>query len=133
MKCLVSIKCLECPTRLVGFSGYREGKHEEALVRFETLLGLQPLPRERAVASYNLACCYSKLGNVRPTPHPSLPFFSAERNVRVCTIPCLCSMYALCCSRIFAKMSEGKFIMHSCHMGEEPKIRNVTYGSALNG
>lgn len=31
---------------------------------FETVLGSKPTDREEAVASYNVACCYSKLGNV---------------------------------------------------------------------
>jgi hypothetical protein len=44
--------------------GCRQGKYEEALVDFETVLGSKPTDREEAVASYNVACCYSKLGNV---------------------------------------------------------------------
>jgi hypothetical protein len=47
-----------------GLRLYKQGKYEEALVDFETVLGSKPTDREEAVASYNVACCYSKLGNV---------------------------------------------------------------------
>lgn len=42
----------------------RSSKFEEALGQFETVLGLKPEAREEAVASYNVACCYSKLDQV---------------------------------------------------------------------
>ncbi|GAQ88883.1 protein containing PDZ domain, a K-box domain, and a TPR region [Klebsormidium nitens] len=47
-----------------GLKLYRQGQYEAALVEFETVLGSKPTDREEAVASYNVACCYSKLGNV---------------------------------------------------------------------
>lgn len=47
-----------------GLASYKAGDYEEALVQFETVLGLQPSRKEDAVASYNVACCYSKLGEV---------------------------------------------------------------------
>lgn len=42
----------------------RAGKYEEALGKFETILGLKPDIKEEGVASYNVACCYSKLNQV---------------------------------------------------------------------
>ena len=45
---------------------FRSSKFEEALGKFETVLGLKPEAREAAVASYNVACCYSKLDQVGP-------------------------------------------------------------------
>lgn len=47
-----------------GLKLYKAGKYEEALVHFESVLGLKPEAREEAVASYNVACCYSKLNQV---------------------------------------------------------------------
>eukprot|EP00246_Nothoceros_aenigmaticus_P015048 TRINITY_DN6056_c0_g1_i1.p1 TRINITY_DN6056_c0_g1~~TRINITY_DN6056_c0_g1_i1.p1 ORF type:complete len:278 (-),score=56.19 TRINITY_DN6056_c0_g1_i1:267-1040(-) len=47
-----------------GLNLYRAAKYEEALERFETILGLKPDVKEEGVASYNVACCYSKLGQV---------------------------------------------------------------------
>jgi tetratricopeptide (TPR) repeat protein len=34
------------------------------LEKFETVLGLKPEAREEAVASYNVACCYSQLKQI---------------------------------------------------------------------
>ncbi|CAI8618819.1 unnamed protein product [Vicia faba] len=39
----------------------RNAKYEEALERFESVLGTKQEPDEAAVASYNVGCCYSKL------------------------------------------------------------------------
>eukprot|EP00271_Cylindrocystis_brebissonii_P012982 TRINITY_DN32515_c0_g1_i1.p1 TRINITY_DN32515_c0_g1~~TRINITY_DN32515_c0_g1_i1.p1 ORF type:complete len:376 (+),score=55.06 TRINITY_DN32515_c0_g1_i1:132-1130(+) len=47
-----------------GLRMYKQGSYAEALVHFETLLALEPPPREEGVASYNAACCLSKLGKV---------------------------------------------------------------------
>ncbi|KAL2630605.1 hypothetical protein R1flu_015291 [Riccia fluitans] len=47
-----------------GLKLYRAGKYEEALVRFESVLGLEPEFRESRVACYNVACCYSKLNQI---------------------------------------------------------------------
>lgn len=47
-----------------GLKLYKAGKYEEALVHFESVLGLKPEAREEAVASYNVACCYSKLNQI---------------------------------------------------------------------
>ncbi|CAM6119424.1 unnamed protein product [Calypogeia fissa] len=44
-----------------GVKLYKAGKYQDALGRFETVLGLKPEFRETAVASYNVACCYSRL------------------------------------------------------------------------
>jgi hypothetical protein len=43
----------------------RDGKYEEALEKFESVLGSKPEPSEAAIASYNVACSYSKLGRVQ--------------------------------------------------------------------
>ncbi|XP_010534850.1 PREDICTED: uncharacterized protein LOC104810318 [Tarenaya hassleriana] len=43
----------------------RSGKYEEALEKFESVLGSRPTPEEASVASYNVACCYSKLNQVK--------------------------------------------------------------------
>lgn len=48
-----------------GLKLYKDGKYEEALERFESVLGSKPEPNEAAVASYNVACCYSKLNKVQ--------------------------------------------------------------------
>ncbi|KAJ7231257.1 hypothetical protein O6H91_Y457600 [Diphasiastrum complanatum] len=47
-----------------GLKLYKAGNYESALEKFESVLGLKPEPREEAVASYNVACCYSKLNQV---------------------------------------------------------------------
>lgn len=43
---------------------YRDAKYEEALEKFESVLGSRLEPEEASVASYNVACCYSKLNQV---------------------------------------------------------------------
>lgn len=43
----------------------RDGKYEEALEKFESVLGSKPEPSEASIASYNVACSYSKLGRVQ--------------------------------------------------------------------
>eukprot|EP00262_Sarcandra_glabra_P017085 TRINITY_DN5747_c0_g1_i2.p1 TRINITY_DN5747_c0_g1~~TRINITY_DN5747_c0_g1_i2.p1 ORF type:complete len:311 (+),score=51.84 TRINITY_DN5747_c0_g1_i2:170-1102(+) len=48
-----------------GLKLYRNGKYEEALEKFESVLGLKPEPNEASVASYNVACCYSKLNQIQ--------------------------------------------------------------------
>ncbi|KAH7560344.1 hypothetical protein ACOSP7_017587 [Xanthoceras sorbifolium] len=48
-----------------GLQLYRTGKYEEALERFESVLGSKPSPEEASVASYNVACCYSKLNQIK--------------------------------------------------------------------
>ncbi|XP_057861979.2 protein MET1, chloroplastic isoform X3 [Cryptomeria japonica] len=47
-----------------GLKYYREGKYESALEKFESVLGSKPEPKELAVTSYNVACCYSKLNQL---------------------------------------------------------------------
>lgn len=62
---------------LLSFSslaGRRSAKYEEALEKFESVLGSRPDPTEASVASYNVACCYSKLNQV-------LYYFTHKRNV----------------------------------------------------
>lgn len=50
---------------LVRFlSSGRSGNYEQALEKFESVLGSKPEPNDAAVASYNVACCYSKLNQV---------------------------------------------------------------------
>ncbi|KAL5563708.1 hypothetical protein UlMin_033455 [Ulmus minor] len=44
-----------------GLQLYKSAKYEEALEKFESVLGSKPDPDEASVASYNVACCYSKL------------------------------------------------------------------------
>lgn len=44
-----------------GLKLYKGGKYEEAREKFESVLGSKPEPLEASVASYNVACCYSKL------------------------------------------------------------------------
>lgn len=48
-----------------GLQLSRSGKYEEALEKFESVLGSRPTPEEASVASYNVACCYSKLNQVK--------------------------------------------------------------------
>ncbi|CAM6047498.1 unnamed protein product [Sphagnum compactum] len=47
-----------------GLELYKAAKYEAALEKFETVLGLKPEAREEAVASYNVACCYSQLKQI---------------------------------------------------------------------
>ncbi|KAH9318543.1 hypothetical protein KI387_020312, partial [Taxus chinensis] len=47
-----------------GLKFYRDGKYEAALEKFETVLGSKPEPKEVAVTSYNVACCYSQLNQL---------------------------------------------------------------------
>ncbi|GAB4835097.1 uroporphyrin-III C-methyltransferase [Ancistrocladus abbreviatus] len=44
---------------------YRNGKYDEALEKFESVLGSKPTQDEASVASYNVACCYSKLNQTQ--------------------------------------------------------------------
>ncbi|XP_028759672.1 protein MET1, chloroplastic [Neltuma alba] len=48
-----------------GLQLYKNAKYEEALEKFESVLGSKPEPEEAAVASYNVACCYSKLNQIQ--------------------------------------------------------------------
>ncbi|KAK1429049.1 hypothetical protein QVD17_11248 [Tagetes erecta] len=48
-----------------GLQLYKSGKYDEALEKFESVLGSKPEPDEASVASYNVACCYSKLNQVQ--------------------------------------------------------------------
>ncbi|OMO61400.1 hypothetical protein CCACVL1_23549 [Corchorus capsularis] len=48
-----------------GLQLYKSGKYEEALEKFESVLGSRPEPEEASVASYNVACCYSKLNQIQ--------------------------------------------------------------------
>ncbi|KAJ4811293.1 Tetratricopeptide repeat protein 30A [Rhynchospora pubera] len=48
-----------------GLKLYKSGKYEEALEKFESVLGLKPELEEVSIASYNVACCYSKLNQVQ--------------------------------------------------------------------
>ncbi|KAL2506671.1 protein containing PDZ domain [Abeliophyllum distichum] len=48
-----------------GLQFYKNGKYEEALEKFESVLGSKPESNEAAVASYNVACCYSKLNQIQ--------------------------------------------------------------------
>ncbi|XP_050895632.1 protein MET1, chloroplastic [Lathyrus oleraceus] len=54
-----------------GLRLYKNAKYEEALEKFESVLGTKPEPDEAAVASYNVTCCYSKL-NQRIRTDPDL-------------------------------------------------------------
>ncbi|KAH8959844.1 hypothetical protein BDL97_06G098900 [Sphagnum fallax] len=47
-----------------GLELYKAAKYDAALEKFETVLGLKPEAREEAVASYNVACCYSQLKQI---------------------------------------------------------------------
>ncbi|KAF5471361.1 hypothetical protein F2P56_011803 [Juglans regia] len=48
-----------------GLQLYKNAKYEEALEKFESVLGSKPDPDEASVASYNVACCYSKLNQLQ--------------------------------------------------------------------
>ncbi|KAJ9183165.1 hypothetical protein P3X46_007067 [Hevea brasiliensis] len=48
-----------------GLILYKNAKYEEALEKFESVLGSKPDPNEASVASYNVACCYSKLNQIK--------------------------------------------------------------------
>ncbi|GMQ00552.1 hypothetical protein CsSME_00047594 [Camellia sinensis var. sinensis] len=48
-----------------GLQLYKNAKYEEALEKFESVLGTKPDPNEASVASYNVACCYSKLNQIQ--------------------------------------------------------------------
>ncbi|XP_058734075.1 protein MET1, chloroplastic-like [Vicia villosa] len=43
----------------------RNAEYEEALEKFESVLRTKSEPDEAAVASYNVACCYSKLHKIQ--------------------------------------------------------------------
>lgn len=45
----------------MGLRLYKDGKYQEALEKFESVLGSKPESNEASIASYNVACCYSKL------------------------------------------------------------------------
>ncbi|XP_022958629.1 protein MET1, chloroplastic [Cucurbita moschata] len=48
-----------------GLRLYKNAKYEEALEKFESVLGSKPTPDEASVASYNVACCYSQLNELK--------------------------------------------------------------------
>ncbi|RWR85396.1 protein MET1, chloroplastic-like protein [Cinnamomum micranthum f. kanehirae] len=48
-----------------GLKLYKTGKYEEALEKFESVLGSKPELNEASIASYNVACCYSKINQVQ--------------------------------------------------------------------
>ncbi|XP_019155679.1 PREDICTED: uncharacterized protein LOC109152439 [Ipomoea nil] len=48
-----------------GLQLYKSAKYEEALEKFESVLGSRPDPTEASVANYNVACCYSKLNQIQ--------------------------------------------------------------------
>ncbi|XP_021747308.1 protein MET1, chloroplastic-like [Chenopodium quinoa] len=48
-----------------GLQLYKSGKYEEAREKFESVLGSRPTTTEASVASYNVACCYSKLNQIQ--------------------------------------------------------------------
>ncbi|CAK9172441.1 unnamed protein product [Ilex paraguariensis] len=48
-----------------GLLLYKSAKFEQAMEKFELVLGSQPDPNEASVASYNVACCYSKLNQIQ--------------------------------------------------------------------
>ncbi|XP_062189002.1 protein MET1, chloroplastic-like [Phragmites australis] len=49
----------------MGLRLYKDGKYEEALEKFESVLGSKPESNEASIASYNVACSYSKLDRVQ--------------------------------------------------------------------
>ncbi|KAI7726248.1 hypothetical protein M8C21_008592 [Ambrosia artemisiifolia] len=48
-----------------GLQLYKSGKYDDALEKFESVLGSKPELDEASVASYNVACCYSKLDQIQ--------------------------------------------------------------------
>lgn len=48
-----------------GLKLYKNAKYEEALERFESVLGSKPDANEASIASYNVACCYSNLNQIQ--------------------------------------------------------------------
>ncbi|XP_057781140.1 protein MET1, chloroplastic [Salvia miltiorrhiza] len=48
-----------------GLKLYKSGKYEEALEKFESVLGSKPDPNEASIASYNVACCYANLDQIQ--------------------------------------------------------------------
>ncbi|GAV78204.1 hypothetical protein CFOL_v3_21672 [Cephalotus follicularis] len=48
-----------------GLQLYKAAKYEEALEKFESVLGSKPDSNEASIASYNVACCYSKLNQIQ--------------------------------------------------------------------
>ncbi|KAI3791253.1 hypothetical protein L2E82_04958 [Cichorium intybus] len=48
-----------------GLQLSKSGNYEEALEKFESVLGSKPEINEASVASYNVACCYSKLNQIQ--------------------------------------------------------------------
>ncbi|RLN33288.1 uncharacterized protein C2845_PM03G20910 [Panicum miliaceum] len=48
-----------------GLRLYKDGKYEEALEKFESVLGSKPESSEASIASYNVACSYSKLNRIQ--------------------------------------------------------------------
>lgn len=48
-----------------ALSLYKKGEFNKALERFERILGLLPEYNEAAITLYNIACCRSKLGQVK--------------------------------------------------------------------
>jgi len=46
------------------YENFRDGKYEEALEKFESVLGSKPESNEAAIVSYNVACSYSNLNRV---------------------------------------------------------------------
>nr|XP_043633936.1 protein MET1, chloroplastic [Erigeron canadensis] len=48
-----------------GLQLYKSAKYEEALEKFESVLGSKPELDEASIASYNVACCYSKLNQIQ--------------------------------------------------------------------
>ncbi|OEL31466.1 hypothetical protein BAE44_0007517 [Dichanthelium oligosanthes] len=49
----------------MGLRLYKDGKYEEALEKFESVLGSKAESTEASIASYNVACCYSKLNRIQ--------------------------------------------------------------------
>lgn len=48
-----------------GLSLYKEGQYQKALETFQTVLGMGPEYKEQGVAFYNMACCCSKLQQLK--------------------------------------------------------------------